>query len=86
MTISEAALTTALATVLDPHTGQPYTAGRQLKNLRLGADGAVAFDIELGYPARSQFGAVREALSAAARSVDGVASVAIGVGSRIVAH
>ena len=86
MTISEAALTTALATVLDPHTGQPYTAGRQLRNLRLGADGAVAFDIELGYPARSQFGAVRDALSAAAKSVEGVASVAIGVGSKIVAH
>ena len=86
MTISEAALTTALATVLDPHTGQPYVAGRQLKNLRVGADGAVAFDIELGYPARSQFAAVRDALAAAARSVDGVTAVTVDVGSKVTAH
>ena len=86
MTISEAALTAALATVVDPHTGQPYTAGRQLKNLRLGADGAVAFDIELGYPARSQFPAVRAALAAAARSVAGVGAVDVGVGSKVIAH
>jgi ATP-binding protein involved in chromosome partitioning len=86
MTISEAALTTALATVLDPHTGQPYVAGRQLRNLRVGADGAVAFDIELGYPARSQFAAVRDALAAVARSVDGVTAVTVGVGSKVTAH
>ena len=86
MTISEAALTAALATVVDPHTGQPYVAGRQLKNLRVGADGAVAFDIELGYPARSQFDAVRAALAAAAKSVDGVSGVTVGVGSKVAAH
>jgi ATP-binding protein involved in chromosome partitioning len=86
MSVSEAALTAALATVLDPHTGHAYTAGRQLKNLRVDADGGVAFDIELGYPARSQFPAVRDALAAAARSVPGVGAVAIGVSSKIVAH
>ena len=86
MSVSEAALTAALATVIDPHTGQPYSIGRQLKNLRVGADGAVAFGIELGYPARSQFGVVRDALVAAAKSVDGVASVAVDVSSKIVAH
>jgi len=86
MTISEAALIAALATVVDPHTGQPYTAGRQLKNLRVGADGAVGFDIELGYPARSQFPIVRDALAAAARSVDGVGAVTVGVGSKVTAH
>ena len=86
MSVSEAALTAALATVLDPHTEQPYTAGRQLKNLRVGADGAVAFDIELGYPARSQFPIVREALTAAAKSIDGVREVAIEVSSKVVAH
>jgi ATP-binding protein involved in chromosome partitioning len=86
MSVSEAALTAALATVLDPHTDQPYTAGRQLKNLRVGADGAVAFDLELGYPARSQFPVVRAALAAAAKTVAGVGAVAIEVSSKIVAH
>jgi ATP-binding protein involved in chromosome partitioning len=86
MSVSEAALTAALATVLDPHTDQPYTAGRQLKNLRVGADGEVSIAIELGYPARSQFPLVREALTAAAKSVEGVRDVAVEVSSKIVAH
>ncbi len=86
MSVSEVALTAALATVIDAHTGQPYTAGRQLRNLRLGADGAVAFDIELGYPARSQFGAVRDALTTAARAVAGVGAVTIDVASKVIAH
>ena len=86
MSVSEAALTAALATVLDPHTGQPYAVARQLKDLRVGADGAVTFGIELGYPARSQFGVVRDALTAAAKSVEGVASVAVEVSSKVVAH
>jgi ATP-binding protein involved in chromosome partitioning len=86
MSVSEAALTAALATVVDPHTGQPYTAARQMRNLKLGADGAVAFDIELGYPARSQFPLVRAALAAAAKAVPGVATVDIEVSSKVVAH
>jgi len=86
MSVSQDALAAALATVVDPHTAQPYTAGRQLRNLRVGADGAVAFDIELGYPAKSQFAAVRDALVAAAKSVEGVGAVSVEVSSKIVAH
>jgi ATP-binding protein involved in chromosome partitioning len=86
MSVSESALTAALATVVDPHTRQPYTAARQLRNLSIGADGAVAFDIELGYPARSQFALVRDALAAAAQTVAGVGAVQVNVASKIVAH
>lgn len=86
MSVSEAALTAALSTVIDPHTGQPYTAARQLKNLRVGADGAVAFDIELGYPARSQFPRIREQLATAAKSVDGVGAVTVDVASKVTPH
>src|SRR5882724_7743028 len=84
MSVSEAALVAALATVVDPHTGQPYSAGRQLKNVKIGADGAVSFDLELGYPARSQFAAVREALAQAAKTVDGVGAVSVDISTRIV--
>ena len=81
-----AALTEALGRVIDPHTAQPYTGGRPPKNLSIGADGAVAFDVELGYPARSQHAAVRAALTAAAQAVPGVTGVAIQVTSKIIAH
>ncbi len=86
MSVQEAALTAALATVVDTHTGQPYTAGRQLRNLKIGADGAVAFEVELGYPARSQFARVRDELAQAAKSVAGVGAVDVQVSSKIVAH
>ena len=86
MSVPEAALTAALATVVDPHTGQPYTAGRQLRNLQIAADGAVSFELELGYPARSQFAQVRDALAQAARTVAGVGTVEVQVSRRIGAH
>jgi ATP-binding protein involved in chromosome partitioning len=86
MSVSEAALAEALATVVDPHTSQPYTAKGRMKNLKIGADGAVSFDVELGYPAKSQFESVRAALSAAARTVPGVGAVEVRIESKVVAH
>ena len=86
MPVSEAAVTAALATIVDPHTSQPYTAQRRLKQLSVAADGAVSFEVELGYPAKSQIEPVAQALSGAARSVPGVTSVQARVISRIVAH
>jgi ATP-binding protein involved in chromosome partitioning len=86
MPVSEAALTAALAAVVDPHTGQPYTAGRQLKNLKIEPDGSVSFDIELGYPALSQHEPVARALAGAAGAVEGVSAAQARISSRIVAH
>jgi ATP-binding protein involved in chromosome partitioning len=86
MPVSDSALAAALAAVVDPHTGQPYTAGRQLKKLQADAGGRVVVEVELGYPAKSQFPVVREALAAAARGVEGVTAVEVAVSSRVVAH
>ena len=52
MPISEPDLLKALQGVLDPETGHDLVATKQLRNLRVsGSD--VAFDVELGYPAKS---------------------------------
>jgi ATP-binding protein involved in chromosome partitioning len=85
MTVSEPALLAALATVVDPNTGRGVVAGRQLKNLRI-EGGDVAFEVELGYPAKSQVGALRTALAAAAQGVPGVARVEVQVGWAIASH
>ena len=61
--LSEAALLDALKAVIDPNTGQDFVSTKQLKNLRL-EGGDVAFDVELGYPAKSQVGALRKSLIA----------------------
>jgi len=85
MAIHEATLLQALRAVDDPETGRDYVSARWLKNLRI-EGGDVAFDIELGYPARSQVDAIRKALIAAARGVAGVGNVSVNVTSKIVAH
>src|SRR5215217_1639967 len=85
MALQEPAFLQALQAVVDPETGRDFVSTKQLKNLRV-EGGDVAFDVELGYPARSQVDAIRKALIAAARSVPGVANVSVNVGSKIVAH
>lgn len=78
-------LLAALATVTDPNTGKDFVSTRQLKNLQVnGAD--VAFDLELGYPAKSQIPALRGALVAAAKGVAGVGNVTVNISTKVVAH
>lgn len=84
-TPTEADLLTALKTVIDPNTGRDLVSGKQLRNLQI-EGGDVAFDVELGYPAKSQMPALRSALIAAARGVPGVGNVSVQMSSKIVAH
>ena len=75
----------ALKSVIDPNTGKDLVSTRLLKNLRVdGSD--IAFDVELGYPAKSQLPLLRQALIAAARSVPGVGNVSVNLGWKVVAH
>jgi ATP-binding protein involved in chromosome partitioning len=78
-------LLSALAAVTDPNTGRDFVSTKALKNLQVnGAD--VAFEVELGYPAKSQIPALRTALIAAAKGVAGVANVSVNISSKVVAH
>jgi len=79
------ALLSALQTVVDPNTGKDFVTTKALKNLQV-AGGDVSFDVELGYPAKSQIPGFRQALIAAARTVPGVVNVSVNVTSKIVAH
>ena len=75
----------ALQAVIDPNTGKDFVSTKALKNLQV-EGGDVAFDVELGYPAKSQITALRQALIAAAKSVAGVSNVSANVTSKITAH
>lgn len=78
-------ITEALKAVTDPNTGKDFVSTRALKNLQV-AGGDVSFDVELGYPAKSQVPALRKALIAAARGVPGVENVSVNVATRVIAH
>ena len=85
MSVTEASLLESLKTVVDPNTGKDFVSTKQLKNLRVDG-GDVAFDVELGYPAKSQIAALRRALIAAARTVPGVENVSANLATKIVPH
>ena len=81
----QTALLQALQTVVDPNTGKDFVTTKALKNLQVN-DGDVSFDVELGYPAKSQLPGFRKALIAAARTVAGVENVSANLSSKIIAH
>lgn len=85
MPVTEQMLMDALKSVIDPNTGRDFVSAKAIKNVSLTA-GEVAFDVELGYPAKSQIAGFRQALIAAAKSVPGVGNVSVNVSSKIVSH
>jgi ATP-binding protein involved in chromosome partitioning len=85
MTVTPQALNEALKTVLDPNTGKDFVSTKALKNLQI-QEGDVSFDIELGYPAKSQVPALRKALVAAAKTVAGVENVSANVTTKVISH
>jgi ATP-binding protein involved in chromosome partitioning len=78
-------LLAALAGVTDPNTGKDFVSTKSLKNLQI-AEGDVSFDVELGYPAKSQVPALRRALVAAAKGVPGVSNVSVNIATKVMAH
>ena len=85
MSLTEQQLKTALAAAVDPNTGKDFVAGKALKNIKIDGDD-VSFDIELGYPAKSQIDGIRKQVIAAVRTLPGVGNVSANVFSKIVAH
>lgn len=85
MPVLEPALLDALKSVVDPNTGRDFVSARQLKNLKIDG-GDVSFDVELGYPAKSQHAALRKGLIAAARGVAGVENVSVQIATKVIPH
>jgi ATP-binding protein involved in chromosome partitioning len=85
MSLTESALQEALKAVVDPNTGRDLISTKLVRNLKI-EGGDVSFEVELGYPAKSQVPALRKALIAAARTLPGVENVSIQIGWKITAH
>ena len=85
MAITEQGLMEALAQVRDPYTAKDYVSTRALRNVSI-SGGDVAFDVEIGYPAKSLVPELRQKLVAAAKSLPGVDNVSVNIVSKIIAH
>jgi ATP-binding protein involved in chromosome partitioning len=79
------AIRAKLQSLVDPWTGRDYVTGKEARNIRVEGDKALV-DIQLGYPAKSVMGEVRDRVAAALREVEGVGSVEVDVTMKIVAH
>ncbi|HOF53006.1 MAG TPA: P-loop NTPase, partial [Rhodoferax sp.] len=85
MAVTEQAIMAALQGVVDTNTGKDFVSSKCIRNFSVG-DGDVSFDVELGYPAKSQIPEFRKALVAAAKSVSGVSNVSVNITSKVLAH
>jgi ATP-binding protein involved in chromosome partitioning len=85
MSITLEAIQAALATVVDPNTEKNLIASKSAKNIKI--DGTnVSFDVELGYPAKSQIDPIRRMAVSAVRQLSGVSNVSANVFQHVVAH
>ena len=85
MAVDKDSILQALQAVIDPNTGKDFVSTKAVKNLAV-TDGDVAFDVELGYPAKSQLAGLRKTLIAAVKAVPGVANVSVNVTVKIASH
>ena len=85
MAITEQGLHEALAHVRDPYTGKDYVSTRALRNVQISGDD-VAFDVELGYPAKSLVPELRQQLVNAVKTLPGVGNVSVNIVTKIIAH
>jgi ATP-binding protein involved in chromosome partitioning len=83
-----AAVNQALSSVIDPNTGHDFVSSRSARNIRIdgaGAGSRVSLDVELGYPAASQLGLIRDLITTALKKA-GAADVQVAVSTKIVPH
>ncbi len=85
MALTEQALLAAIAGVQDPHTGKDFVSTRAVRNVQI-SGGDVAFDVELGYPAKSLVPELRRQFVAAAKGAPGVENVSVNITTRVIAH
>jgi len=85
MSITADDVKTALSQLVDPNTGKDFVSSKSVKNIQVeGAD--VAFDLELGYPAKSQVASLRAAVVNAVKAIPGAGNVSVSVQTRILSH
>jgi ATP-binding protein involved in chromosome partitioning len=85
MSLSEQQIKTALTAAVDPNTGKDFVTGKAVKNIKLDGND-VSFDIELGYPAKTQIDIIRKQVIAAVRTLPGIGNVSANVYVKIISH
>lgn len=76
---------TLLSSVIDPNTNKDFISSKSIKNIQI-QTGIVSLEVELAYPAKSQFALIANLIEKALLGLTGVERVDVKVTSKIVAH
>jgi len=85
MAIAEQDIQNILKETIDPNTGKDFVSSKSAKNIKIDGNN-VSLDIVLGYPANSQFDSIKSLIDARLKTIAGIGTIAINIGSRIVSH
>ena len=85
MAVTKEQIEEALKGYVEPHLEKDLVSARSVKGIDVDG-GNVKITIELGFPASGVHDEISEAVRKAASAVDGVSSVDVTVGTRVVAH
>jgi ATP-binding protein involved in chromosome partitioning len=85
MSITQEQVQQALAGLVDPNTNRDFVTGKSVRAVSVNA-GSVSVDVELGYPARTQFEPLRRMVAQHLKALPGVTEAKVTVTSRVVPH
>ena len=85
LAITQESVMDVLKRIVDPNTGLDLVSAKNIKNLKIEGD-SVSLDVVLGYPAKSQFEAIRASVDKAIQAIAGVKAVKVGISTDIVSH
>src|SRR5665213_571262 len=86
MPLSTEDLKAKLHAVIDPNTGRDLVTSKSVRHVRIEEGNNVVVEIELGYPARSQFDTLSARVTEVIQPWVEGATVTVRVSSKIVAH
>ncbi len=85
MAIAELDIQNVLKQTIDPNTGKDFVSAKSAKNIKIDGNN-VSLDIVLGYPANSQFESIKNLVEISLKSIPGIGSITVNIGSRIASH
>ena len=85
MAIAESDIQNALREITDPNTNKDFISSRSAKNIKVDGNN-ISLDIVLGYPANSQLASIQALVENKLKTIPGIGSVFVNIGSRIVSH
>ncbi|MGE5386225.1 MAG: iron-sulfur cluster carrier protein ApbC [Betaproteobacteria bacterium] len=85
MAVTVETVQAALKALVDPNTQKDYVSSKSVRDIRVEGE-SVFLDVELGYPAKSQFEPIRRQLETALMAVPGISKVTINIAAKVVAH